>query len=315
MDLKKPKALKKGDTIGIVAPSMHIIDNDAFNRGVQTLKNLGFEVKISTHVTSKYRNTTETKENRAKQIHEMFENEDVKAIVNLIGGDASSQLLNLIDYDIIRKNPKIFCGMSDICHLHLAFLSKANLISLHGIDLTFGFGAQETDAAKKYNIDLFKKVCMENVPLGPIPSFTEWEIWKDGKAKGRIVGGWIGAVIGLYGTQYWPKIDNSILFWEAIGTEPHIIERQMAILEADGYFSKISGMIIGKLVDCVEKDYVGLLPPVKEIILEICEEYNFPIIANVDFGHDITNIPLPEGILTNINTEKKEISLMESFVL
>ncbi|MEE8413684.1 MAG: LD-carboxypeptidase, partial [Dehalococcoidales bacterium] len=257
MELVKPYALQTGDKIGIVAPSMHIIDEEAVNNGIVTLQELGFKVEVGPTVHSKYRNTTAVPEERAREIMNFFKDSETKAIICLIGGDTASQILKLLDYKTIRNNPKIFSGMSDIGHLNLAFLSKANMVSIYGLDLTFGFGANKDEPATRYNIDLFMKCCTQQEPLGKIPAFTQWECWRPGKARGRLTGGYLEAVTGLYRTSYWPSLGESILFWETLGTQPHDIERQFTIAEAEGMFDTVAGMVVGKLVGCEEKDYEG----------------------------------------------------------
>lgn len=314
MDILKPLRLQQGDTIGITAPSRHNINDEAVKRGIQALISLGFKVEIGPTVRSKYRNTTAPAEVRAKELIGFFERPDIKAIVCMMGGATSSQLLRLIDYNVIARNPKIFCGMSDISHLHLAFLSKANMLSLHGIELIAGFGAQKANPATKYNLDLFMQCCTNAEPLGTLPRLTEWECWRSGQSSGRLVGGWIGAVAGMARTQFWPAFNNKILFWEAVGTEPHDIERYLTVLEADGFFDDISGMIVGKLVDCEEKVYASLLPSVRDIVLEVTRRYTFPIIGNADFGHDVTNMPMPEGILTQMNAQSLAVEILEPMV-
>ena len=129
-----------------------------------------------------------------------------------------------------------------------------------------------------------------------------------------MAGGYLGAITRLYSTSYWPQLEETILFWEALETQPHEIERQFTIAEAEGFFNNITGMVVGKLVNCDEKDYVGELPDIREIILEITNDYNFPIIANADFGHDITGMPMPEGILTQIDADRLSIELIEPVV-
>jgi muramoyltetrapeptide carboxypeptidase LdcA involved in peptidoglycan recycling len=109
-------------------------------------------------------------------------------------------------------------------------------------------------------------------------------------------------------------MENSILFWEALQTQPNEIERQFTIAEADGMFESIAGMVVGKLVGCEEKDYAGMLPGVKEILLEITREYRLPIIGNADFGHSGTFMPMPEGILAEMDAEQLSIELVEPVV-
>jgi len=204
--------------------------------------------------------------------------------------------------------------MSDIGHLNLAFLARAGMVSIYGPDLTFGFGADKNELATKYNLNLFMKCCTLKEPLGKIPACTQWECWRPGKARGRLVGGYLGAITHLYLTSYWPAFGETILFWEALETQPHEIERQFTIAEAEGFFNNVTGMVIGKLVNCEEMDYKGSLPDIREIILEITEEYGFPIIANTDFGHSGIFMPMPEGILAQMDAEALSIELIESIV-
>ncbi len=314
MELVRPLALHTGDKIGIVAPSMHIIDEEAVANGIATLRELGFRVEMGPTVHSKYRNTTALAEDRAREMMKFFADPDTKAIICLIGGDTAAQLLKRLDYETIRNNPKLFSGMSDIGHLSLALLSRASLVTIYGPDLTFGFGADRNSPARRYNINLFLKCCTRPEPPGKMPAFTQWECWRPGKARGRLIGGYLGAISSLYATSYWPPAEQSILFWEALQTQPHDIERQFAIAEADGMFEKVTGMIVGKLVACEEKDYEGVLPDIKGILLEITKEYGFPIIGNADFGHSGVFMPMPEGLLAEIDAEQLSIELVEPVV-
>jgi muramoyltetrapeptide carboxypeptidase len=314
MELVKPFALQTGDKIGIVAPSMHIISEEAVANGIATLQELGFRVELGPTVRSRYRNSSALPEVRAREIMGFFTDTDTKAIICLIGGDTAAQLLKLLDYETIKNNPKIFSGMSDIGHLNLAFLSKANLVSIYGLDLTFGFGADKNNPITRYNIDSFIKCCTYKEPLGKMQAFTQWECWRPGKARGRLTGGYFGAISRLYRTSYWPSLENIILFWEAFQTQPHEIERQFVIAEAEGIFDNVVGMVVGKLVGCEEKDFEGMLPDIRELILEITKDYGFPIIANADFGHSGTFMPMPEGILTEMDAEQLSIELVEPVV-
>ncbi|MHB8105249.1 MAG: S66 peptidase family protein [Dehalococcoidales bacterium] len=314
MELVKPFALQTGDKIGIVAPSMHIIDEEAVKNGISTLRELGFNVEVGPTVYSKYRNTTAVPSDRVREIMDFFTDSETKAIICLIGGDTVVQLLKLLDYETIRNNPKLFSGMSDIGHLSLALLARAGLVTIYGPDLTFGFGADRSNPATQYNIDLFLKCCTRPEPPGKMPAFTQWECWRPGKARGRLVGGYLGAVTSLYRTSFWPKLGKTILFWEALLTQPQDIERQFTIAEAEGMFEKVTGMVVGKLVGCEEKDDERMLPDIKEILLEITKEYGFPIIGNTDFGHSGIFMPMPEGILTEMDAEQLSIELVESVV-
>jgi len=292
---------------------MHIIDEQAVAEGIATLQGLGFRVELGPTVRSKFRNSSAVAEDRAREMMKFFTDPDTKAIICLIGGDTAVQLLKLLDYETIRNNPKLFSGMSDIGHLSLALLSRASLVTIYGLDLTFGFG-YPNNPASRYHIDLFLKCCTQPEPVGNMPAFTQWECWRPGKARGRLIGGYLGAISLLYRTSYWPQAEDNILFWEALQTQPHEIERQFTVAESEGMFEKVTGMIVGKLVGCEEKDYEGMLPDIKEILLEITKEYGFPIIGNADFGHGGIFMPMPEGILAEINAEQLSIELVEPVV-
>ena len=188
------------------------------------------------------------------------------------------------------------------------------MVSLYGLDLLYGFGVDKDNPAPKYNIDLFIKCCTQKESLGKIPAYTQWECWRSGQATGRLVGGYLQAVSGLFQTKYWPLLREVIFFCETLETQPHAIERQLTIIEANGFFDNVTGMIIGKLVDCEEKEYMGLLSDLKEIVLDITRNYNFPVIANADFGHDITNMPMPVGLLAQIDAKDVTIELIEPMV-
>ena len=265
-------------------------------------------------VHSKYRNTTAVAEDRAREMMKFFMDPDTIAIICLIGGDTAVQLLKLLDYKTIRNNPKLFSGMSDIGHLSLALLSRASLVTIYGPDLTFGFGADRNNPATRYNIDLFLKCCTRPEPPWKMPAFTQWECWRPRNARGRLVGGYLGATTSLYRTSFWPKLGKTILFWEALLTQPQDIERQFTIAEAEGMFEKVTGMVVGKLVGCEEKDDERMLPDIKEILLEITKEYGFPIIGNADFGHSGIFMPMPEGLLAEIDAEEPSIKLVEPVV-
>ena len=314
MNLTKPERLKQGDTIGIVAPSMYIHNEQAVDRGLSFLKELGFQVDIGPNVYSKYENTTAPAAKRAEEIMAMFERTDIKVILCLTGGGAASEVLDLLDYDVIHKHPTIFLGQSDITHFHLALTARAKMMTLHGLELIWGFGAEQDNPIFKYNVDLNMKCCCSTKPLGVVPHHTSWKCWRPGKAEGRLVGGLVGIVTNLAMGEYWPPFDKTILFWEAFGGNAGKICKRFAALEADGLFQNITGMVIGKIVDGDGKDDEALKTELRKQILEITKEYELPIIANADFGHNGSFMPLPEGILARIDVAELKLEYLEPMV-
>lgn len=314
MDFVLPRALKRADTIGIVAPSMHIVDEHSVTRGISFIEEMGFRVELGRTVRSRYGNTTGPAEMRADELNAFFERPDIAAIVCLIGGSTAAHLLNLIDYRVVQRCPKIFSGMSDITHLHLAFLSKARLFSLHGIDLTFGFGAPRDDPAFSYNTELFLKCCMSPEPLGEIPALTTWECWREGCAEGRLVGGFLSAISNLACSRYWPRLDPTLLFWETTNSDLDDLQIRLAGMEANGVFKNVTGMLVGKLLPFQDSETERLSSDIKGTVLEATRNYDFPIVANADFGHGSMNMPLPEGLLARMDAGSLRLELLEPMV-
>jgi len=315
MELIKPSAINFGDTIGIVAPSMFIFDETSYQRGVECIKNIGFKVKEGNSLHLKTGYTAGSDQQRADDLMMMFCDPSIKAIISLVGGSSTNRILDLLDYATIETHPKIFSGLSDITNLHLALLSCSNIVTLHHLDVIFGFGGEQDHPAIKYGIELFKRVTMSTTPLGKIPAYGNWRVWREGRAEGRLVGGWLPALGYLAGSKYWPKFNDSLLFWEAADLQIHTIDKILTNLRLSGVFDSVKGMLIGKTPGCEEKEYADFAPSLRELVIEITAPYGFPILTDLDFGHVEENMPLPEGILARMETQKPSLTLLESAVI
>ncbi|MBI3290150.1 LD-carboxypeptidase [Candidatus Microgenomates bacterium] len=313
MKLIRPKLLSKGDTIGIIAPSFFIEKEMEFKRGIKHLEEMGYKIKYGERVFSKYRNTTATAEERAKDIMSMFVDNEIKGIIASDGGCTAIELLDKLDYNIISDNPKVFSGFSDIGHLNIALLAKSNLLTLYGLDVVNGFGTKIQKDIFNYNIQFFKKISSERESVGILPKLNAWENWRSGKAEGCLVGGWIDSIANLANTTFFPDYDNTILFWESIDLQPHNLNILLNSLKISGFFKKIRGMIIGNFVNCKEKEYWDCTPTIKEIVLEATESTEMPIIANVDFGHSNQHLSIPEGVSAFMDGERCLIKIKENY--
>jgi len=314
MDLRKTPRLKQGDTIGIVAPSLYITDQETFKKGVDFLEGAGFHVQLGPNVRSRYENTTAPAAERAREVVEMFRRPDIKAIISLTGGGGAAELLELLDYDTIRRHPTIFSGQSDTTHLLLALLSKGGLVCLHGMELVCGFGAKPVMPGFNYSVELFTSICMSEGPIGPVPQRTQWECWRPGKADGRLVGGFLGILAGHAGGPYWPSLEKIILFWEAIAEDADQIVTDLRSLEAHGILSKTAGMIVGKVVGPpTEERTEALRAETRKRLLELTATHGFPIIGNADFGHcKCSFMPLPQGLLARVDASAISLEYLES---
>lgn len=320
MRVLKPPKLNDGDTIGVIAPSHPVPPfQKTYDLGIRNLKDFGFKVKEGKTVKLEHMGyMAGTDLQRATDINRMFEDEEVNAIVCAMGGQVAIRTLRHLNYDLIRANPKIFSGMSDITTFHTAFLAKTGLSGLHQTDIIFGFGADMKSNEAKYEMDLFFKVTKTAEPLGPLPKFTEWKVWRKGRAEGKLFGGNIPSLQTLLSTSYFPKIDEQIVFfWECTAKPLEKIDQDLTQFREVGLFDKTDGMLIGKIRG-EEPDAPGktrdMTEGVRRTVLEITDEFDFPIIASMDFGHYTPNVPFPVGLKVSMNTKEQRVSIDESYV-
>jgi muramoyltetrapeptide carboxypeptidase len=318
MKLLKPPRLEKGDIIGIVAPSspVHQLQTQ-YDAGVENIRKQGFRVKEGETVKLVHRGYMAGSDvQRARDINDMFADEEVDAIMCAIGGSVAIRTLRHLDFESIRANPKIFSGMSDITTLHSAFLSKAGLSGLHQTDVIFGFGADMGSAEARYEVNLFLQATEIAEPLGPLPALTRWETWREGVAEGRLFGGNLPSLQALLATPYFPKLDeNVIFFWECMARPIDNVDHMLVHFREAGVFDRARGMMIGKIRGEEAGALKDMTSEVKEVVLDITDEFNFPIVGGMDFGHFTPNLPLPMWVKASMDTEgEPKVSIDEPYV-
>lgn len=310
MTIVKPKALKKGDTIGIVAPASPHSSNDKLNRGIRYLEQLGYKVVIGKHINDKLGYLAGTDKGRASDINNFFNDKKIKAIFCTRGGYGSHRILERIDYDIIKRNPKIFVGYSDITALQLAIFKKTELITFAGPMLI-------SDLSKKLSVDSeehFWKCLTYPKPFEVVNLFGSktLKVLTHRKVTGKILGGNLSVIAALAGTSYLPSFKNSILTLEDIEERPYRIDRMLQQLKLGGLLNELSGVLLGDFSTCVpEKDKPSL--KLEEIFKSVFK--NIPIIMDIKFGHIRNSITIPYGIKVKLDTKKNEISFLENAVI
>jgi len=341
--LIKPKYLQKGDIIGIISPSAPLagLVLHRVKRGVDALQKMGFKIKIGKNALKVRGHTAGNPKERAEDINKFFDNRTVKAIFSFIGGNHSNQILKYLDFNLIKKNPKIFLGYSDITVLQLAFYTQINLVSFYGPAVLTQFA--ENPEVLPYTRRYFEKAIMQPKPIGKIVPSSQWtdEVldwfkkedlkrprkmkknkgwqWlKEGNTEGPILGGCISSMMHLRGTKYWPDFSDTILFWEipesdddfAKGEKPENIDAYLTNLELSGVFQQIKGMIIGRPFG-YSKEQLELL---KTVIKERTTDYQFPILFGVDIGHTDPMITVPLGIKVRLNSRNNIFEFLEAGV-
>jgi muramoyltetrapeptide carboxypeptidase LdcA involved in peptidoglycan recycling len=321
-----PPKLKIGDEVRVIAPSrsMAIISQTVRDIAKKKLEKLGLKVTFGNHIEEIDEFNSSSVESRLKDLHEAFADKNVKAILTAIGGFNSNQLLNSIDYNLIRKNPKILCGYSDITILQNALYKKTDLMTYYGPHFsTFGM-----KKGGEYIEEYFKKCLMSEQPYEITPS-KQWssDAWyinqenrnfkknegywiiQEGSARGKIIGGNASTFNLLHGTEFIPNMNNTILFLEA-----DVEDKDVFVMSFDRYlqsnihqngFVTVKGIVIGRFQENsgMTKDKLF------KIIASKKELRNIPIIANVDFGHSDPMTTFPIGGLCELEATKSKIKI------
>lgn len=301
MDFVYPKKLQIGDTVALVAPS-EPVEKEDIAKTKEYLEALGFKLKLGKKLFFKIGDyTAGTIEDRVEDLSWAFSDEEVKAIFVGQGGYAADQLLESIDFDLVRKNPKIFVGYSDASTLQLAFLAKTGLVSFSGSN---GAGLYKQE---KYTYDYLWPLLMGQEMPKIVPFKDKWEVLRSGKGKGIFLGGNLDCICSLLGTAYdpFPALADQkiILFWEEDESSYNDIIRDMYQLKNAGVFARCEGMIVGKLTGCSEEGgYIGV-PELRYVLLQMARSFDFPILWNADFGHVSAKLTIPQGMEGEIDTK------------
>lgn len=311
MDTLLPQALKPGDTIGLIAPSEPVEKTD-IERAKAYIESCGYKLKLGKRLFYKIGDyTAGTAEDRADDLNWAFSDPEVKAIFVSEGGYAADQILDLINFDLIKKNPKIFVGYSDVTTLQLALFSKTGLISFSGPNGVNLHSQSDYSSSHFWPLLTGEK----EVSVKPLKE-KGWEVLRSGKGKGTLIGGNLDCICSLLGTEYdpFPKLadEKIILFWEEDGAIYNDIIRDMFQLKHARVFERCEGMLVGKITDSSEEGgYVGL-PELKYVLLSLARAYDFPILWNVDFGHVDDKITIPQGIKAEVETKNQSIKFLDN---
>lgn len=318
-----PKKLKRGDEVRVIAPSqsMALISKENREVAAKRFADLGLKLSFGKNIEEVDDFLSSAIESRINDLHEAFLDKNVKAIFTVIGGFNANQLLNYIDWDIIKKHPKIFCGYSDITALNNAIFTKTGLISYSGPHYS-------TFAQKlyfDYTLEYFKKCLLSEEPFEIRPG-KNWsdDAWyknqnernliknngyliiNEGKATGTLLGANLCTFNLLQGTEYFPKLENSILFIEDDEeSKSHHFDRDLQSLIHQPGFEKVKGLVIGRFQKASKISSDALI----KIIKTKKELNNLPVIANIDFGHTSPIITFPIGGKVKLEAAAGKIKL------
>jgi muramoyltetrapeptide carboxypeptidase len=334
--IKAPR-LRRGDTVGIVSPSWG--GAGAFphrvRRGIDQLHTLGFMVKLGRHALEQRGHVSDTAEHRVSDLHELFLDPEVRLILAAIGGDHSCQLLPLIDFQLVRENPTLFMGFSDITVLNVALWTECGLTTLNGPALLTDFA--EYPEMFEYTKEHFLRAACEATPIGelqPSPWWTEellrwehqedltrartrlpsegWSWLKGGEADGILLGGCLESLQHLRGTRFWPDWRGAILFFETSEEKPSPAKVDGLLMDYEnmGVLAQLRGMLVGRPM----KYSAGERAELREVIAERTRKYQFPIVTDMDFGHTAPQLTLPLGCRARIDVPRRRLELLDAAV-
>lgn len=304
--MRKVKALKIGDSIGIFSPSEPIVESrvDRFERGIENLKSKGFKIELATNCMNKSSYMAGSIEERISDINELLLNKDVGALLSSWGGKSCNQLVNKLDYDLIKKTSKPILGFSDPCVLLNNITAKTGLVTFYGPNVV---GKLHETEHSDFAI-LQEKNFSENL-LGKVEK-NDSKVIKSGISTGRLIGGnlstfVLGVVCSDIPTDFF---NDAILFWEDAGNSAQIINQHLFALENIGVLERLSGMIIGdfRYEDSLDWKKIDDFDSLSIVL----GKYNYPILYARTFGHaDIENPILPIGATCELDTNSKALKL------
>jgi|SRR5665213_2849984 len=315
--LLKPERLNPDDTVGMVAPASAPPDPKAVDRAAAALERFGFKPKLARNVRARLGFLAGTDRERAADLMAMFADKRVKAILCLRGGYGSARILGRLDYAVIRRNPKIFSGYSDITSLHFALMQKAGLVSFHAPMLN---GELADPKVPGFARNSFFRTVMEAKPAGSISDGYAGKtvsVLRGGSAEGRLIGGNLSLICASLGTPFQPSFKSKILFFEDISEKPYRLDRMLTQLLNAGIFSQVAGVAVGVNKNCRDpkvKPGGEYRQSAADVVKERLSQLRVPVVTGLPFGHVDLNATIPVGVTAKLDGERGDLIITESAV-
>jgi muramoyltetrapeptide carboxypeptidase len=311
----KPKRLAAGDAVGLVAPANATFQSLELQIAKESLEALGLKVKIGSHLLDRHGYLAGQDKDRAADINAFFADASVRAVLPIRGGWGSSRVLPYLDFDTIRRNPKVIAGYSDITALLLSIHAKTGLVTFHGPN-----GMGQWDA---FTVEYFKRVLMQ----GEAVTFANPHTFSDrnaltqienrtqtitpGKARGPLLGGNLTVLTTIIGSPYLPAWDGAIFFCEDVGENYYRIDRMLTQLKLAGVLSKIAGFVFGTCSECTPGDNNFGALALEEIFADHIKPLGIPAWSGAMIGHGMPQWTLAQGINVDADADAGTIRMLE----
>ena len=280
-----------GSTVGLIAPASSV-NPEAMAPGLAMLEKLGYDYKFGTHELSKNKLTSASPEQRLADIYELLEDNEIQAIWAIRGGYGTMQLLDLLDYGVLRDQRKLLIGFSDVTALQWAIYSKTKLATLSGLTLTLQL--REENSYLSTAVDLLSGSKTRIISDNLLPE--KLTIYQNGVAEGVLLGGTLSMICAICGTPYFPPDNDVILFIEDIDEPLYRIDRLLRQLHLCGFLHKIRGLILGKFLEAGNQH--DIYPLIKTLLPS-----GTPVVGNFPYGHLTDSIAMPVGVQATLSTD------------
>jgi len=313
----KPEQLRRGDTIGIVAPASAPPDPKAIDRSLKAVEALGFRPKLSANARRRWGFLAGSDKERAGDLMQMFRDRQTKAILCVRGGYGAPRILPLLDYALIRAHPKILVGYSDITALHCALLRNSGLVSYHGPMLNSDLIKEH---CPQFTVRSLLRTLMEPVAPGSIRdgyNGKTTKVLRAGIATGRLLGGNLTLLCSILGTPFQPDFRNRILFFEDLDEVPYRFDRLLTQLLNAGLLQQVAGVAVGINVNCTDpkaRKSGEYRQSLEEVLRDRLEPLRVPIVMGLPFGHVRHNATLPVGLRARLDGERGDLEILEAAV-
>lgn len=304
-----PERLVPGDTLGVIAPSSPVTNAliGQYQYGIETLHRLGFRVREGAQVFSTAWGYAAAPRDKAADLNALFADPDVKGIICAQGGATANGCLPYLNWDVIRANPKIILGISDISVLLNAIYHRAGLVTFHGNDVMWGFGRPHDP----YDEDEFL-ARLVRAEIGAVKQSGSRRTVRGGTGEGRLLGGNLHCLLKLAGTPYSHDFSGAILFIEAIHISSEHCDAAFQQLMQMGVFDDLRGVLVG-YIDGLQNDPAGPVQ-MEDVLLRVTESFDFPILKVNDFGHNCPNTTLPVGGWVRLDADAQRYEIAEACV-
>ena len=313
---RKPPRLRPGDTVGLIEPAGFTDDEIDLQLVKESVTAMGLVPKPAPHLLARYGYLAGKDEARAADVNAMFADKSVRAVFAVRGGWGSARILPHLDFNLIRANPKLLIGFSDITALHMALAARAGFTTIHGPNAASAWGELSWTS--------FRSLAFEGAtPVYRNPEAKEdrlaqrsWRTWtiRPGKASGRLLGGNLTVLTALMGTSYLPSFDGAILFLEDVDEAEYRIDRMLTQLALAGVLRRVAGVVFGQCTDCraCGPSYGGFT--LSQVLKQHLEPLGVPAFQGALIGHVANQFSLPVGVRAEIDAAAGTIRILEPAV-